>query len=357
MIDRKGDFRGSNEKDRIEYALTTVVDEPKTISWIDTFDKVIDEVNPMYVPHVHEDVSDPSSFEIGKLLASGLTHSGAHLHEGNTLLCQSIASPLTNKYLDITTGKIEIMEDARAYYDTSVVTRLLKDYYRFAKEGVSGPAYIISSRSTRKKKVDDEDEELKAIHVDKGILPTQTGTVDVKSKDVNVAKKVATCVIAFSAAACQFEEAGYEPKDVIYNLVHPDPRSIDSNSELLLTLEDVPLYDFSEYRNRIKELRRKKDRTLVEDGAVLFFDGIGTVVNGSTVNTMSERNDVMNSIQSNLMIERLKMHHRILNLGNRILITEILMSSPHFEIVEIGKGKKTDDVTTTINEEFIGHGS
>ena len=123
--------------------------------------------------------------------------------------------------------------------------------------GISGPAYLINTRTAKNKNIKDEDEELQKIHVDKGILPTQEGTVEVKSKDVNVAKKVATCVIAFSAAACQFEESGYKPKDVIYNLVYTEPNAVRHNSELLVVLDDVPLYDFSQFKREVKLLRRK----------------------------------------------------------------------------------------------------
>ena len=356
MVDKRGEFRGLKEEDRIDYALSTIVEEDYKMDWSSTFDKTIDEVNPMYVPHVHEDISDPSSYEVGKLLASGLTHSGAHLHEGNTLLCQAIASPLTNKKLNMTTGVVEILEHPAAYYDTSVVTRLLKDYYGFAKDGISGPAYLINSRSARKKNVKDEDEELQKIHVDKGILPTQEGTVEVRSKDVNVAKKVTSCVIAFSSAACQFEESGYKTKDVIYNLVLSEPNAVKNNSELLVVLDDVPLFDFSSFKNQVKMLRKKKDRTLLEDGVLLHYDGIGVKINGSEVRTLSEKNDVMGLIQTSLLSERLQMHHRLLNLGNRILITDQPLDLDAFNVVNLGDIGTGERLTEIINEEFIMKG-
>lgn len=347
----KGEFGGQTEADRITYALEVVDNDSKEIDWLSTFDKTLDEDTPMYVPHVHKDVSDANAFAIGQMLATGLTHSGAHMHEGNTLLCQAIAAPNTHKKLNLSTGKVEMLDEPRSYFETSVVTRMLKDYYAFAKEGISGPAYLINSRAKRKSNVKNEDEELKTINVDKGVLPTQSGTVEVNSKDVNVAKKVTSCVIAFSAAACQFEESGFAPKDVVYNYVYPDPDSINHHSELLYTLDDVPLYDFSEHKLEVRELRRKSNRNALENGILLHFDGLGITINGEEVTTIAQKNKVMSEIQVTLIEKRMEKYHVLVNMGNRVLVTDRLLSSDVFEVVQIGLG--IDDPIEALNIDFI----
>jgi len=363
---KKGVFGGESEKDRIKYALT-VVDELNTVRGVPVdfdskYDIVLDpEWDRMYVPHVSTRLSDENTVAIARLMAEGLTHSAAHLHEGNTLLHQAIAAPQTTKTLDLDTGRI-ISHEPRSYFETSCVTKYLKLYYAHATEGISIPAYITNSR--RKKAAGKTGVDLdQTDRTEKGVLPTQAGTLTINSHDVNVAKKVTSCVIAFSAAACQFEEDGFSAKDVVYNMIHPKPEEIRGMSELFVFSSDIPPYpieraDFKKYhhgttRGTVPEmLSYVHDYGLDAKMALLSVEPNGNL----TIGRLSEMNRVIEELQEQAISERMLKHHATLNLGNRIYVTSEPFVDDNFDTVPLGTTDDAESILRVINEEFIMKG-